>query len=290
MSVTGRLYLSRFRLLLLAILLGAGPAVAGLAGPTEAATIVDRHPASHLAGDAFRATVAITYFTYMPLLSRVETCQSTGAIYQAMEIPNWSPTPPAEFHPDLNLALRSYQLKKDAALELIDIGGDTDPGAPQLAGLFAVPHAPNLAAAYQVYNWDWDCNCRGAPIDDVEVTLAELVATPGETVHVPDSGYKIGRGKQALVLYASANRLTLKYTLEDNVIYGYTLHLEDICVDQNLLALYQALNSAGRHQLPALGARQAVGRVYSSGRVKMVIRDTGAFMDPRSRKDWWRGY
>jgi hypothetical protein len=280
-------------LLVLAILLGAGPTIAASVRPIEAATTPGRHPASRpadLAGDTLRASDTITRHIYMPFISRVETCQPTGASYDTMEIPDWSPTPPAESHPDLNLALRGYKLNKNAFLGLVDIGGDTDPGAPQLAGLFAAPRAPSLAAAYQVYNWDWDCNCRGAPIDDVEVTLAEMAARPGETIHVPDSGYKIGRGKQALVLYASAERLTLKYTWEDNVIYGYTIHLENICVDQKLLALYQAMNSSGRHQLPALAAGQAVGRVYGNGRIKVSIRDTGAFLDPRSRKDWWHGY
>lgn len=283
----------RLGLLILAILLGTGSTVVGVVRPMQAATMSEGYPAGYAAGldrDTLRPPMTTTYHIYMPLLSTFETCQPTGASYAAFEIPDWSPTPPAELHPDLNLALRGYKLYRNAFLGLVDLGGETDPLAPQLAGLFAAPRAPNLAAAYRVYNWDWGCNCRGAPIDDVQVTLAELLARPGETIHVPDSGYGIGQSKEVLVLYASAERLTLKYTVEDNVIYGYTLHLEGICVDQKLLALYQALNSAGRHQLPALAAGQAVGRVFSSGRLKVAIRDTGAFLDPRSRKDWWHGY
>jgi len=119
------------------------------------------------------------------------------------------------------------------------------------------------------------------------VTLAELAVLPAETIHVPRSGYEIGGGYQALVLYASEERLTLKYTAEDNVVVGYTLHLENICVEPNLLALYRASDSAGRHSLPALRAGQAVGRARSNG-IGVAIRDTGAFMDLRAHQDWWR--
>jgi len=69
-------------------------------------------------------------------------------------------------------------------------------------------------------------------------------------IHVPASGYDIGGGYEVLVLYASTQRITLKYTLEDNVVEGYTLHIEHICVDPTLLALYERWNDAGRSQLP----------------------------------------
>jgi hypothetical protein len=118
--------------------------------------------------------------------------------------------------------------------------------------------------------------------------MVDMPALSGETLHVPDSGYGIGSGYEVLVLYASESRITLKYTRDDNVLYGYTLHLEGICVEPNLLALYRARDAAGRDSLPALRPRQAFGRA-ASGEVGVVIRDTGAFMDPRSRNDWWIG-
>jgi hypothetical protein len=66
------------------------------------------------------------------------------------------------------------------------------------------------------------------------------------------------------------------------------LHLENICVDANLLALYRQLNAAGRSKLPALWPGQPIGR--APGReIEVAIRDSGAFLDPRSRKDWWQG-
>jgi hypothetical protein len=94
-------------------------------------------------------------------------------------------------------------------------------------------------------------------------------------------------------LYAEEQRLTFGYTRRDTVANGYAVHLENICVDPNLLALYRAQTDAGgwhvTGQLPALRNNQALGTALS-GEIKVVIRDRGAFMDPRSRKDWWRGY
>jgi hypothetical protein len=111
---------------------------------------------------------------------------------------------------------------------------------------------------------------------------------PEETIHVPESGYTIGSGYEVLVLYASRERITLKYTRNDNVVSGYTLHVENVCVEPTLLALYQAWNDAGRSQLPALRAGQAFGRARGD-EIGVVIRDNGTSMDPRSRKDWWQG-
>ena len=114
---------------------------------------------------------------------------------------------------------------------------------------------------------------------------------PGEPIHVPDSGYSIGTlsgSYEVLVLYASEHRITLKYTRDDNVIYGYTIHVEGVCVAPELLTLYETWDAAGRTRLPALRAGQAFGRARSS-EIEVAIRDTGDFLDPRSRKDWWQG-
>ena len=217
-----------------------------------------------------------------------DACRPTGESYGSIEIPNWQPSPPAETHPDINLAVRGYT-PTVAFLGLVDLG-NTDPSGPQLAGLYATPHLPVFKAAYKVYEWDWNNKRRGDPIETWDVTLLELAATLGETVHVPDrNGSEIAPGYKALVLYASATRLTLKYTSEDTMATGFGLHLENICVDPTLLALYTALNNDGRHWLPALRAGQAVGRA-SSDRIGIAVRDAGGFMDPRSRYDWWQGY
>lgn len=195
---------------------------------------------------------------------------------------------PAAVHPDLNLALRGYRLTS-AYLGLLDIPGPADPSAPQLAGLFADRRRPEFTAAYQVYDWDWASGQRGQPITEPAVTLVQLAAGAGESVHVPDSGYTLGNGFEVLVLYAEERRITLKYTREDNVVWGYTLQLEGVCVHPVLLALYRRLDAAGRAELPALRAGQLIG-VSSERGFGIAVRDAGRFLDPRSRKDWWQGY
>jgi hypothetical protein len=120
-----------------------------------------------------------------------------------------------------------------------------------------------------------------------------LVITPGEPIFIPERSANIWNDYKAMVLYAEEQRITFGYTRRDTVANGYSVHLENICVDPNLLALYRAqTDTGGWHvtgQLPALRNNQALGTALS-GEIKVVIRDKGAFMDPRSRKDWWRGY
>ena len=238
-------------------------------------------------GSSPASPAALRPRAYLPLVIRpIVSCASTGEVYGTLE-----PIDPAAGnvaqHPDVNLAVRGY-VPTVAALGPVDYAGDVDPNAPQLVTLFGDRRTPLFTAAYRVYQWDWNCNCRGGPIAKWDVTLLGLRTTPGEIIHLPAAGYDVGGGYGALVLYAEPTRLTLKYTREDNVIAGYTLHLENICVDANLLALYRQLNAAGRSELPALWPGQPLGRAPGS-EIDAAIRDSGAFLDPRSRKDWWQG-
>ena len=221
-----------------------------------------------------------------------------GASYAAISVLPPPTDRPAEQHADLNLALRGYE-RTSGVLGLVDYGGQFDPGSPQLAGLFADNRTGVFVRLHRVFDWNWACNCRGTPLTTPPVTLAELATAPGETIHVPDSGYSIGNrsaagekyvdsGYEVLVLYATEDRLTLKYTRNDNVVHGFTLHLENICVDPALLSLYNYWNSVGRSHLPALRAGQAFGRARGDT-IGVAIRDNGTFLDPRSRKDWWQG-
>jgi hypothetical protein len=194
---------------------------------------------------------------------------------------------PAEAHPDFNLALRSYRLTV-TSLGLIDYLGNQDVRAPQLYGLFADQRTPDFTAAYQVGDWDWGCNCSGKALTEPDVTLIGMTVTADEVLHVPDSGYTIGDGHEVLVLYASAERITLHYGRQDSVARGYTVHMENVCVDPNLVTLYTTSNEAGRAQLPALRPGQPFARARGI-EVIVAIRDNGSFLDPRSRKDWWRG-
>jgi LysM repeat protein len=223
-----------------------------------------------------------------PPLDVIDPCAAIpGQSYGTLPIVGPPADRPADKHGDLNLALRGYS-PTGGQLGLIDLGGPTDNRAPQLAGLFANKRTPGFSGVYRVNNWDWGRNARGGPVTDFEVTLLGMEVEAGETIHVPSAGYDIGQGYQVLVLYADQERITLKYTGEDTVATGYAIHVDGVCTEPSLLTLYRQMNGAGRRQLPALRPGQPFGRARST-EIQVAIRDTGRFMDPRVRKDWWRG-
>jgi hypothetical protein len=230
--------------------------------------------------------------TPVPTATPALSCHAIpGQSYGTLTI-NGSPSDrPAEQHADLNLALRAYTYAPGETPVLSNDCAETpdDPCAPQLRGLFADHRVPTFLSMYWVYKWDWTCNCRLAQFETLcGPALVKVAVTPDEVLYVPDSCYRIDpAGYEVLVLYATETRITLKYTREDNVLVGYTLHLEDICVDPNLLALYRAMDAQGRGRLPALFPRQPFGHAKAMP-VGIVIRDSGNWMNPRSCKDWWR--
>jgi hypothetical protein len=239
------------------------------------------------ASPAIAPSQVLTYHVFLPLAVRQPSgCEPIpGVQYGTLDV-DGPPTDRPDEQPDFNLALRGYEVT-DAYLGLVDYGGSGDPNAPQLYTLFADQRVPAFATVYQVYDWDWGSNCRGDLLTNYDVTLAGMGVAPGEVLHLPDSGHSIGSGYEALVLYATEERITLKYTREDNVVWGYTIHVENVCVEPSLLALYRARNDAGRGELPALRGGQPFGRARGD-EIGVAIRDTGTFMDPRSRRDWWQ--
>lgn len=191
--------------------------------------------------------------------------------------------------PDLNLLVRGYE-PIAAALELIAINGPTDDDAPQLAHFFRPVRVPTFRAAYQVRDWDWSWGPGGKlgePIDEPEVTLVEMETVPGESIYPPRRNANIGRDFIALVLYAEQYSITFTYTREDTPAIGYLVHVEGLCVDPNLLALYETMHREGRDDLPALSRNDTIGTAPSHS-LMVAVRDTGSFMDPRSGKDWWQ--
>ena len=168
------------------------------------------------------------------------------------------------------------------------MAGATDQRAPQLFGLFEDNRTPEFSNVYRAHHWDWGSNSRGGIVTDFEVTVGGMAVKPGETIRVPSANYDIGQGYQVLILYASKERITLKYTGEDTAATGYTIHVDGVCVEPSLLELYNKMNSEGRRHLPALRAGQPFGRARGD-EIQVAIRDTGKFMDPRTRKDWWHG-
>ena len=108
--------------------------------------------------------------------------------------------------------------------------------------------------------------------------------------------YNIGGGQEAIVLFADADTVTLHYTREDSSAVGYTVHIDHICTDPNLLNLYNTLDTPtgpryqypnAQYQLPTLAAEQIFGTTSGQDMV-IAITDTGAFQDPRSCNEWWQ--
>jgi len=208
-----------------------------------------------------------------------------GSAFERLSVPVPSDRP-APAHADLNLALRKTRVATGAAKALVDISGPTDGKAPKLFTLFSPERTPPVVAVYQLEQWDWGCNCARGFVTEPEVTLAGLQTSPGEILGMPRSGYDTGGGHGAVVLYAHESMITLKLTRDDNVVSGYTLHFDGVCIEPSLLAAYESADRAGRHELPALKPGQGFGRA-SGSEVRAAVRDTGSLMDPRSRKDWW---
>ncbi len=240
-------------------------------------------------------TIVFPETVFLPLLQRapaVFACPTTSdRIFTAVPVDGPPADHPDVQHGDLNLALRGYA-PTSAALQLVEINGPADPGAPRLAGLFADGRVPSFPAVFRVYDWNWGCGehgCQGGLLTTPEVTLLGMAGAEGEVISLPRRVAEIYPGGfNVLVLYAEPTRITLGYTREDTVANGYAVHLEDLCVDPALVALYRTLNLAGRGQLPALHNGEILG-VNGPDLLKVAIRDRGTFMDPRSRKDWWQG-
>ena len=224
---------------------------------------------------------------------------SAGIAYQYDQD---DPVRPAYNHADKNLALRSYAANTDPGLqrELINYGSDDPTQPPQLATLFD-PHRVPTVNFYRVHDWAWasspDPGTRGGPIPTWPVTALGMQTTPGEVLYVPASGYDIGNGMEVIVLFADADTVALRYAREDSAgAAGYTVHVDNICTDPNLLALYDQLDDAdgpryiypnASYNLANLYDGQSFG-VARGSEIVVAIVDSGAFMDTRSCDEWWQ--
>lgn len=122
------------------------------------------------------------------------------------------PTRPAEVHPDLNLAIRSYAVTS-SHLRAGQLWRRHRPaGAADRQHVRPADACRATEQLFQVYDWDWACNppdgYRGALISDYPVTLLEMTTTPGgPSASAPAIRRIDAAGYRALVLYASERRL-----------------------------------------------------------------------------------
>ncbi|MGC8782282.1 MAG: hypothetical protein ACP5UQ_15585 [Anaerolineae bacterium] len=252
---------------------------------------------------------------YLPVLFRLPpsfACPA-GSTNSYASGPAWQydlddPVRPAVAHADKNLALRGYARNNDAGFyrELVNYGTDDPTPPPQLATLFDPPRVPPLVGFYRVHDWNWAPSpapgSRGDPLMTWPITALGLQTTPGEALRVPTSAYDIGQGFEVIVLYADERRVALRYAREDSAgAQGYTVHVDGLCTDPNLLALYSRLDASDgpryvyrppeqrpyTYPLPVLAAGQVIG-LARTAEVVVAVVDSGSFMDPRSCNEWWQ--
>jgi hypothetical protein len=255
---------------------------------------------------------SLTPASFFPLVSRAPACPETSTnVYAsgpAFQIERDDPVRWAWDHADKNLALRGYTPNNDGNLQrqLVDYGSGDPTQPPQFATLFNPARVPDLIGFYRVGQWDWaptpDPGQRGSPISFPKITALGLRTILGETIHVPTSGYDIGGGMEVLILHADENSVTLRYTREDtSSVGGYSVFVDNICTDPNLLALYRQHDDPNgpryiyvpredrpyAYDLPNLPAGFPLGTV-KDGEIVVAISDTGRFWDPRSCNEWWQ--
>ncbi len=214
-------------------------------------------------------------------------CNVPNTSFSALSINGDPLTVDPDHDENLNLGYRGYE-ETNASTHLVTHDGPPgDRNAPQFPGLFRDRRTPAFTQGYQRYRWDEECDCPQDTYSPWDVTVLGMGVAPGETIHTPDSGYDIGGGYEYMVMYAGETDITLHIGREDE-FHGYVVHLDGVCTDPDLLSLYRQLHAAGRAELPALRGHQPFGRAVGN-EIQIAIRDTGNFLDPRSRTDWWQG-
>lgn len=228
--------------------------------------------------------------SYLPIVTQgmenASICDLPKDNYASLSVQGSPQKGDPETDEDMNLAYRGYA-REDAARSLVKLGPVWDKKAPQFPGMFADRRTPRMSNTYQRYRWDSDCDCRKDTYSPYDTTVLGLVVKPGETIYTPDSGYDIGSGYEYQVMYAGDTGITL-YIGRDDDFHGYVVHIEDVCVDPDLLKLYRKLHQAGRKSLPVLRGHQPFGAAFDD-EITVAVRDSGHFLDPRSRNDWWQG-
>ncbi len=238
---------------------------------------------------------------YLPAVSLTATCPSEStSVFDLIPIAEgyYKDNRLTDENADFRLSILGYA-PSGASLDLVEYGGDWDLNAPNFKGIFEPNRIPVIRAAYQVHGWNWSDSgpnlvapygSRAGVNTSWPAHVIDLVTTRGEVLQIPERSPIIWPNNIALVLFAAESELTFAYTRNDSVL-GYVVHMMNLCVNPALVTAYRAqLDSNGRRatgSLPGLRAGQTIGTARA-GWVTVAIRDTGAFMDSRSRKDWWQ--
>lgn len=246
---------------------------------------------------------------FLPTIRR--GCVAVGGAYSqglAIQYDLDNPVRPTATWVGKNLRFRGYvdvTGQTGYTPSLVDYGSGSEDGvAPQFRTIYHSPHTPSAASLrfYKVYDWD-----TSGPHPGVQTTLLShrpitaigLPTNAGEIIHAPDSPVRINSGVMAMVMYADANSVTIAYHRQDSAgDVGYTVYIDGLCTDPNLVALYNTLDTTGsrytfvgrgseHYHLPYLTPNQAIGTAAGTT-VVVAIVDSGPFEDPRSCRGWWQ--
>jgi hypothetical protein len=242
-------------------------------------------------------TPVMAHTVHLPLLFRPSapaySCPTSSTAQWDVMQPRESFIAGAAQSPDLNLNVRGWYAV-DEFLGFVQYPYPPEPPPdrthPLHLSAIAGSDGGSFVSTYQLNDWDWlGCNCAAPrPRSPYPVTMLGLRTTPGQPLYIASRDLPVDpKGFKAMVLYADAAQLAIKCTWEDRVDTGYLVHLSNLCVDPNLVALYQQLDSAGRHWLPGVYNDSVVATALE-GEVRVSVRDAGSFLDPRSWQDWWQ--
>jgi hypothetical protein len=242
----------------------------------------------------------LNQFVYLPLINKPETCPQVsinqyelvtvqGGYYKGNRL--------TDENADFRLSVLDYA-PVQAPLQRVEYGGPTDSNAPNFYNVFKPQRDIAFVAAYKRLDWNWDENAAppygtpGGANNDWPVSVLDLAATPNEAIYIPRRDVPITSAGPyvAMVLFADDDELTIHYGNRDVVDSGYVVYLANLCVDPSLLLLYRAQLSMGKRvtgKLPMLRSDQPIGTAKQTF-VTIAVRDSGPFLDPRSRKDWWQ--
>ncbi len=219
---------------------------------------------------------------------------------------------PADDHADKNLQdLRGYQAAPGGnakSFNVLTISTPDDQMPPQFGSLFNPARLPVFSQVYQINNWDWATSpspgTRGTPVTNPSVTALGLQTTQGETLRAPTHARQLSDGLgvgSSVVLFADTDSIALHMEPADSAAKGYTVHIINLCVDPNLVALYNSLDAGERYvqhnnpsvlyyNLVGLRAGDVIG-VAKGNEIVVAIVDTGTTQDPRvcstTQFDWW---
>ncbi len=267
---------------------------------------------------AFSETRSFRIHLPQPPSPQANCAQTSSNHYDSAGVDQYDlddPVREASTNADKNLTYRGLNAGDPREpLALVDEGPPSDSVMPpQLATLFSPNRVPAFTSVLKVNDWNWEPSplpgTSNGAVGNMAVSAVTISPSGSfEPLHSPkhgrDLGKPVGQGG-AVVLYADANNITLKFTREDSVATGYTIQISGICVDPKLLALYVSLNNTDRnsfgpgsgntprdgvfdYSLPGLEQGQVFGTSLFTNDMVVTIRDSGTFLDPRSIEEWWQ--